>query len=119
MTVRDGYVCERDSTCKSVPGCVHLIHCGQSRKAPEVIGWSGSPLEGPGHPKALGRVTHSGCLLPERRSRLWWEVAEVGLGDGVPAQKAHFLGFLGEISRGVPGAGISMGNISTHSSRRP
>lgn len=32
---------------------------------------------------------------------------------------AHFLGFRGEMSRGVPGAGMFMGNMSTHSSRRP
>lgn len=35
------------------------------------------------------------------------------------APAAHFLGFRGEMSSGVPGADMSMGNMSTHSSRRP
>lgn len=31
----------------------------------------------------------------------------------------YFFGFLGEISVAGPGAGMSMGNMSTHISRRP
>lgn len=31
----------------------------------------------------------------------------------------YFFGFLGEISMAGPGAGMSMGNMSTHISRRP
>lgn len=32
---------------------------------------------------------------------------------------SYFFGFLGEISMAGPGAGMSMGNMSTHISRRP
>lgn len=32
---------------------------------------------------------------------------------------SYFFGFLGEMSTAVPGAGMSIGNMSTHISSRP
>lgn len=80
------------------------------------MGLSFSPSGGLTTPEALGMGTGQGHLglglLPE-------VPVTVGRGEGFRLQEAHFLGFLGEMSRGVPGDGMSMGNMSTHSSRRP
>lgn len=74
---------------------------------PPVLGCLvGVPRKGAGL-QSSSRAGRSGAA-----PKLW--VFPTDLGDF-----PYFFGFLGEISVAGPGAGISMGNMSTHISRRP
>lgn len=77
------------------------------------------------------RMSESACLAGVRRQRagLQRNTSSGKMQDCAPSHGfsqwsfgwdiPYFFGFLGEISMAGPGAGISMGNISTHISRRP
>lgn len=74
-------------------------------------------------PSSNSESIHSLPILPVPRSHLWAGPAITSLPHPTPPHRPrannYFLGFLGEMSMAEPGAGISMGNISTHNSSRP
>lgn len=75
----------------------------------EMPAWERDPAEGWAGPRGSSR-----------RGEKWGSVPSLEFSLGMVGwEVSYFFGFLGDISVAGPGAGMSMGNMSTHISRRP